>query len=354
MTRVFLVMVVSAMLVTLGFTQTPDAGGNMVTVNVKGCLGGSEGNYTIVEDGTGQLFKTTSSTVDLKTHLGHDVKLTGQKTAAAADNSLAVTELSMISEHCAAAAAPAVTVDPSPQTSIPPDAPATATAPAPDAAAAPATPPPATATAPAVDPAAPAATVNPTPAVAAAPAQAVTATPAVETAAPPTTVSPSTPTVTSHIVEAEPVARPSAHARKLAAKQDSADTTADAAAAATVSPSSNTVSPAVQDAATPAATAAPSAETANPPDTAAAAPAPVVTHNAGSLTLLVSFVVLVIVLGTMVPVIARWRRRKMVERDGTPNLSFTNEVGMNDIMADEASTNEAHSGRDKGAPRKIA
>ena len=159
MTRVFLVMVVSAMLVTLGFTQTPDAAGNMVAVNVKGCLGGSEGNYTVVEDGTGQLFKTTSSTVDLKTHLGHDVKLTGQKTTGAADNSLAVTELSMISEHCAAAAAaaPAVTVDPSPQTSIPPDA----------AAAAPVTPPPATATAPAVDPAAPAATVNPAPAVAA-------------------------------------------------------------------------------------------------------------------------------------------------------------------------------------------
>ena len=77
-------------------------------------------------------------------------------------------------------------------------------------------------------------------------------------------------------------------------------------------------------------------------------------HKAGSLTLLVSFVVLVIVLGTLVPVIARWRRRKMVERDGTPNLSFTNEVGMNDVIADEASTNEANSDRDQQAPRKIA
>jgi hypothetical protein len=356
MTRVFLVMVVSAMLVTLGFSQTPDAGGNMAAVNVKGCLGGSEGNYTVVEDGTGQLFKTTSSTVDLKPHLGHDVKLTGQKTTGAADNSLAVTELSMISEHCAAAAAPAVTVDPSPQTSIPPDAaaaPATASAPAPDAAAAQATPPPATATAPAVDAAAPAAAVNPAPAVAAAPAQATIATPAVETAAPPTTVSPSAPTVTSHIVEAEPAARPSAHARKLAAKQASADATADTAAATTVSPSSNTVSPAAQDAATPAATPAPSAETMSPPDAAAVAPAPVV-HKAGSLTLLVSFVVLVIVLGTLVPVIARWRRRKMVERDGAPNLSFTNEVGIDNVIADEASTNQANSGRDEEAPRKIA
>ena len=56
MKRVFLVMVVSAMLVTLGFAQTPDAGSNTNPASVKGCLGGSDGNYTVVEDGTGQIF----------------------------------------------------------------------------------------------------------------------------------------------------------------------------------------------------------------------------------------------------------------------------------------------------------
>ena len=112
MKRVFLVMVVSALLVTFGFAQTPDAGSNTDPANVKGCLGGSDGNYTVVEDGTGQIFKITTSSVDLKPHLGHDVKLIGHKAGAAAspgaaDNSFAVTELSMISEHCAAAAAAA-------------------------------------------------------------------------------------------------------------------------------------------------------------------------------------------------------------------------------------------------------
>ena len=110
MKRVFLLMVVSALLVTLGFAQTPDAGSNTDPANVKGCLGGSDGNYTVVEDGTRQIFKITTSSVDLKPHLGHDVKLTGHKasgaaSSGAADNSFAVTELSMISEHCAAAAA---------------------------------------------------------------------------------------------------------------------------------------------------------------------------------------------------------------------------------------------------------
>ncbi len=212
MKRVFLVMVVSAMLATLGFAQTPDASANTAPADVKGCLGGSEGNYTVVEDGTGQLFKITSSSVDLKAHLGHDVKLTGQKASGAA-NSLTASEVSMISEHCAAAAAAAVpaAVEPSPQTSIPPDppaaAPAPASPPAPDAATAPATPPAATASAPVVDPAAPAATVTPTPAVAPAPAAAPApapapiTTPAVETAAPAATVSPSAPAVTSHVVE---------------------------------------------------------------------------------------------------------------------------------------------------------
>jgi hypothetical protein len=350
MKRVLLVMVVSAMLVTLGLAQTPDASSNTDAADVKGCLGGSEGNYTVVQDGTGQLFKITSSSIDLKAHLGHDVKLTGHKATGAA-NSLTASEVSMISEHCAAAAAaaPAAAVDPSPQTSIPPDAAAapsaTASAPAPDAAAAPpapSTPPAATVTA------EPAAAPAPAPPPAAAAARAPTTTPAVETAAPATTVSPSVPNVTSRVVEEAPAPRPSAHAHKLAAKKVAADTAADTASATTVSPApASTATPSAQDAATPAA-AAPSAETVSPPDAAAVAPAPV-THRTGSLALLISFVVLVIVLGTTAPLIGRWRKRKMLERDGTPNLSFTNEVSTKDVSRKEAS-----SGLDKPEPRKVA
>jgi len=119
MKKVFLLMVVSALLVTLGFAQTPDAHSNTDQATVNGCLGGSNGNYTVAEDGTRQILKITSSSVDLTPHLGHAVKLTGHKasgavSSGASENSFAVTELTMISEPCAvavasAAAAPIVT-----------------------------------------------------------------------------------------------------------------------------------------------------------------------------------------------------------------------------------------------------
>jgi hypothetical protein len=336
MKPVFLLIVVSALLVTLGFAQTPEAGSNTDPANVKGCVGGSDGNYTVVEDGSRQIFKITTSSVDLKPHLGHDVKLTGHKasgaaSSGAADNSFAVTELSMISEHCAAAAAASVgAVVPYSQTVIEPTA---TPAPAPSA--------------PAVDAAAPAATVSPsavppsTPAVeAAAPAATVSpsaapvSTPAAEAAAPAATVS--TPTE-----KAAHSARPATHARRSAtqsAAAPAATVSPTAAGAAPASPASETVSPASADAAT----ANPSSENASAP--AAAATTPTVTHRAGSLSLLISFVVLVIVLGTLAPLLLRWRKRKILERTGTPNLSFTNEV----------STKEASSERDEPEPRKVA
>jgi hypothetical protein len=65
MKRVLLVMVVSAMLVTLGLAQTADTSSNTDhPADVQGCLGGSEGNYTVVEGDTGQLFKITRSSID--------------------------------------------------------------------------------------------------------------------------------------------------------------------------------------------------------------------------------------------------------------------------------------------------
>ena len=51
MKPVCLLIAVSALLVTLGFAQTPEAGSNTDPANVKGCLGGSDGNYTVMEDG---------------------------------------------------------------------------------------------------------------------------------------------------------------------------------------------------------------------------------------------------------------------------------------------------------------
>jgi hypothetical protein len=338
MKRVFLLIAVSALLVTLGFAQTPDASSTTDQANVKGCLGGSDGNYTITEDGTRQIFKITTSSVDLKPHLGHDVKLIGHKASGAvgsgaADNSFAVTELNMISEHCAAAAAgPVGTVIPSSDTVIAPVAAAaaapsaTASTPAVDAAApaAPASPSSATVSAPTVDAAAPAAPVSPS--------SAPVSTPPAIAAVPAATVSPSPATVSTPAVDAaHPTQRP-AHPRRLSA-------TKAAAAAAPAAP----VSPAAADAATASPAAADTATTSSPSEAAsapaAAAPTPTATHRAGSLSLLIAFVVLVIVLGTMAPVFGRWRRRKMLERTGTPNLSFTH---------------EASSDLDKPEPRKVA
>ena len=358
MKRVFLVMFVSALLVTFGFAQTPAAGSNTDPANVKGCLGGSDGNYTVVEDGTGQIFKITSSTVDLKAHVGHGVKLAGHK-ASATDNSFSVNELSMISEHCAAAAAAAgATVTPSPETVITPDPAAAAPASATPAAPASATP-----AAPAVDAAAPAATVAASPATASAPpvetapaaavtpAEPVASTPPVAAVPPTTTVSPAAPAGTPAVIVERPALR-STHARQPSAKKAVAAAAPDSA----VSPPSDTVIPTAADTAAPAGAGTPSAATAPPPvDATAPAPVPtVVTHRTGSLALLIGFVVLVIVFGTTAPLIGRWRKRKLLERDGAPNLSFTNDANTNEVDAVEARPKEAASDPGNSKPRKVA
>src|ERR1700676_130047 len=121
MKNAFLRIVVPVLLVTLGFGQTPAPSSNTEQASIKGCLGGSDGNYTVAEDGTTQSFKITSSTVDLKPHLGHDVEVIAQKATVAtssgsSESSVVVTGLNMISEHCATAtaSAPAATIGTTP------------------------------------------------------------------------------------------------------------------------------------------------------------------------------------------------------------------------------------------------
>jgi len=126
MKEIFLSIVVPVLLVTLGFGQTPVLSGNTDQASIKGCLGGSDGNYTLAEDGTAQTFKITTSTVDLKAYLGHDVELIGQKanvatSSGSSDNRVAVTNLNMISDHCATTAATASTsaaADTTPPTTV--------------------------------------------------------------------------------------------------------------------------------------------------------------------------------------------------------------------------------------------
>ena len=340
MIKVFLLMVVSGLLVTLGFAQSPDADSNVAEANVRGCLGGSDGNYTVAEDGTRQILKITISSVDLKSHLGHDVTLIGHKasgaaSSGAADDSFAVTELSMISDHCAAAAAaPAASASPSPETVSPP----AAAAAAPAVPAATASPSPETVSPPAANAAAPGSPSSDTvvPATAGTTPPAATASPSSETVSPPAsaaTVSPSSASVITPAADDAQPTQPSARHRRFPATKTPATT----APGATVSPFSDTVIPAAVDTTTPAATAITPSETVSPP--AAAATTPTATHRSGSLFLLILIAMLVVVLGTLAPLLGRWRKRKMLERTGTPNLSLTKEES---------------SDRNKPAPRKAA
>jgi hypothetical protein len=110
MKKAFLLIVVPVLLVTLGFGQTPAPNSDPEQASIKGCLGGSDSNYNVAEDGTTQTFRVTSSTVDLKPHLGHDVEIIGQTTNVAPssgppDNTVIVTGVNMISDHCATATA---------------------------------------------------------------------------------------------------------------------------------------------------------------------------------------------------------------------------------------------------------
>jgi hypothetical protein len=347
MKRALLLIVVPALLIALGFAQTPAASINTDQTNIKGCLGGSDGNYTVVQDNTGQIFKITSGSVDLKAHLGHDVTLTGHKASganSAADN-FAVTELNMISEHCAAvAAAPiAVVSTPSGTASTPP--------PAADAAPAATTSTVAeTAITPAVAAAPPAETVVVTPAVAAAPpAETVVITPAVAAAPPAETVvvtpaAAATPPVETVVTPAatvstpsETVIMPSETASAPAARHRRQSATRAAAAAATTpdvtaTPSETVVTPTAA-AATPAATASTPAAA----DTTPTAPA-----RSWTSWLLIPFVVLVLVLGTLFPLLSKWRKRKTLEARGAENLSFNRE---------ESSVKNK---TDQGGPRKAA
>lgn len=321
MKRACLLIVVPALLVALGFAQTPTASSNPAPTSIKGCLGGSDGNYTLTENNTGHNFKLAPGSVDLKPFLGQSVALIGLKTSAtassgAADNSFAVTEAKMVSEHCeTAAVAPAASISTAADTAITPTVAAATTAAT--------VPTPAeTASAPVADAAAPTGAVStpPQPEVippaTAAAAPAAGPTPA-ELASPPPAATPRLATVTPpvQIVEAPPVAgeRPSARSRRPSGTLPAAAKTVVAA------PLAETATP-VTDTAIPAAAASTPSTTATEPDQAA--PRPVVPAKSGSL-LWVPIVVVVLIMGAVAPLLNRWRKRRLLEQTGEQNLSFS-------------------------------
>ena len=287
MKRVFLLIVVPALLVALGFAQTPAANGN-TDLPIKGCLGGSDGNYTIAEDNTGKIFKITTSSADLKPHLGQDVNLIGHKAdAGTAEDSIAVTEVNMISEHCTAAAAAPVT----PVVAGAP--PATA-----ELAATVSTPPPA-----AAPTAAPDATVSAGSETAIAPPAAAAASDATVSAPSETAIAPA---AAAAIHRTRPSARPREPSETAAVADAPAESVSTPVAAA------------------PAAPVALPSETANTPAEPLAPAAKVYTSRSAGM--LVSIVVVILLIGAAVPLYNRWRKRKLLEQTRGQNLSFTKEA----------------------------
>jgi hypothetical protein len=309
MKRAFLLIVGAALLVALGFAQTPAASIN-TDQTIKGCLAGSDGNYRVVEDNTDHIFKIITNSVDFKQHLGHDVALIGHRTSgassAAADNSFAVTELNMISEHCAAAAASTATVGAPTETSVTPDA-ADAPGATPSTTVTETATTPAPATSPTATVSAPAGTAV-TPAVDAVAPMATTVTPARDAASPAAAVGAPWDTASTPTADASDRTRLPATSRRLSATSATGVTT-----------------PAVVTAST-------SSETASTPDASTATP--IAPAGRGALWLLISVALLVIAFGTLVPFLSRWRKRKMLERTGAPNLSLTREVSSNQGKSD--------------------
>ena len=330
MKKVLLLIVFSTLLVALGFAQIPAANSNTDQTNIKGCLGGSDGNYTIAEDNTGQIFRITTSSIDLKPQLGHDVRLAGHKANGAvssgtADNGFAVTELKMISEQCAAVGSTPAAAAPSATVSTP-----DATTPAPASAPAPA----ATASAPDAAAVAPAATVSTPDATAAAPAATVS-TP-VESPAPLNAgVSQASQTVDTTARATHPKRASARHGRQSANPAVAEPT--PAATDSTSTPDANTVAAA---ATTPAATSqADSTPAATTP--AATSPAPAVKKGGFPTWLGIALVLLILVIGALTPLFSRMRKRRMLERTGTPNLSFTKETTSEQDKNDKPATPRA-------------
>ncbi len=94
---------------------------------IKGCLSGSNGSYMLTQDETGASFRLVGKDDKLKSHVGHEVMVTGQvmsassagttaeaqgDTAAAASssgaggNAMQVSDVKMVSKHCEETGAP--------------------------------------------------------------------------------------------------------------------------------------------------------------------------------------------------------------------------------------------------------
>ena len=103
-------------------SSSPASGQNST---VQGCLNStSDSNFTLTQDQTGMVFTLSGSADQLKAHVGHEVAITGQQASGSAassttpdnsaassassnasGNTLQVSDVKMIADHCNAAGA---------------------------------------------------------------------------------------------------------------------------------------------------------------------------------------------------------------------------------------------------------
>jgi len=110
------------------------------------------------------------------------------------------------------------------------------------------------------------------------------------------------------------------------------------ATAAAAAPPPETATPVADAAKPPAADNTPS-ETAATPDAAVATPA--VTAKKGSQWLWISIAVVVLIMGTLVPLINRWRKRRLLAQSGKQNLSFSHRASSEPGNRDKPVTRKA-------------
>ena len=78
---------------------------NATKLKVRGCLSGSDGNFTLT-DNKGTAYQLTGNTADLSAHVGHEIQVTGTTAEAAASavgatsKSVEVTNVKEIASKC--------------------------------------------------------------------------------------------------------------------------------------------------------------------------------------------------------------------------------------------------------------
>jgi len=126
MKTVFFTLLLGAMCASLALAQDAATTGQSMSPTgssksaspIQGCLSGSDGSYTLTQDGTGTTYKLMGDETQVKKHVGHEVAVTGETSGSAGtasasdqgqtpssassvgDNAIQVTSVKMISKQC--------------------------------------------------------------------------------------------------------------------------------------------------------------------------------------------------------------------------------------------------------------